>query len=294
MILRNITNDEIENFSSLKDSGSPLKKTLISWLKDGITKLEWCFAIEEGDEFLGELIYGIFDNSLYILDINMKDLNIYDKLLVESLKVMKLQGFNEVQFNIYSDKKYFQKYVDLFLKIGFSITQKKESFVWNNSIINKLPKRLHFKSLKETGTENFINAIEKVTVKTLDHKDSDDVKKLGKKLSAKKYFDTLKDIDYNENFWQLAYTDDDKFAGLVIPSVLNNVAGAINYIGVIPEMRGHGYIDDLLIEGTSILKNNGALEVIGDIDEDNFPLHKALKRHNYKLSCRMFVMEMNF
>lgn len=69
--------------------------------------------------------------------------------------------------------------------------------------------------------------------------------------------------------------------------------GGINYIGVIPEKRGQGYINHLVIEGVKTLKDNNIKKVIADIDVKNYPLDKVLQKQGFKLDCTMLVLKLD-
>jgi ribosomal protein S18 acetylase RimI-like enzyme len=49
----------------------------------------------------------------------------------------------------------------------------------------------------------------------------------------------------------------------------NATSAVINFIGVVPEHRGKGYVDDLLAEGTATLHAAGAERVRADTDTRN-------------------------
>ena len=55
----------------------------------------------------------------------------------------------------------------------------------------------------------------------------------------------------------------------------------INFIGVVPEHRGRGYVDDLLAEGTAALHAAGAERVRADTDTRNLPMALAFRRAGY-------------
>lgn len=295
MIIRNIDSTEIETFAQLIVSELSFKDTLLSWINDGITKLDWCFVIEDNNNFLGKIVYGVFDNELKILNINIKDYSeivIYE-LLQGSLNEMKLKGLTGVECHLYSDKKYFEKYVESFMKTGFKITQEKKSFIWEKgNIINRVSERLVFKKLQEIDSNDYIDAIEKVTEATLDGDDLDCITEFGSKQAAINYFNLLKDIDFNKSWWKLAYTHNNELIGLVIPQKFNDDVGAINYIGVVPKKRGNGYVNDLIVEGIRILNENNIKKVIADIDVKNYPLEKSLTKEEFKLDCRMLVLKL--
>jgi RimJ/RimL family protein N-acetyltransferase len=64
----------------------------------------------------------------------------------------------------------------------------------------------------------------------------------------------------------------------------------IGYIGVVPEQRGHGYVDDLLAEGTALLADQGAEVVKADTDTGNVPMAAAFARAGYQVTGRRIVM----
>lgn len=296
MILRNINKNEIDSvIKATTPEKSSFKDILESWINEGITKLEWCFVVEDHGNILGRLIYGVFDNSLKMLDIWMKNFNdeTKEKLLSDSLKIMKVKEFNNVECHLYSDKNNFQQYVKALTEVEFKVTQEKKSFVWEEEVINSLSGDLYFSTLEQVGSNEYINAIEKVTAGTLDEDDLAWVKEFGSKEAAIKYFNLLKDIDYNEGWWKLAYNQEQELLGLVVPQRLTEGIGGINYIGVIPEKRGQGYINYLVIEGVKTLKDNNIKKVIADIDIKNYPLDRVLPKQGFKLDCTMLVLKLD-
>lgn len=297
MRIRNINDNDIENLLQLGEWKKSFKDTLLSWMEDSITKLEWCFIAEDNNKFLGRVVYGVFDNNLEILDIGVKEANykILFELLKYSLEEMKTKGFRKVEYHIYSDKDGFEEYVEILKRVGFNITQEKKSFTWESDrgVSNKSG-RLTFKNLEEIGMDSFIEAIEKVTYETLDRDDIECVKEFGNKQAAANYFNQLKDIDFNKEWWRLAYTYNNKLIGLIIPQKLNEDVGAINYIGVIPKERGKGYVRDLIIEGVTVLKENNIKKVIADIDTENHPMDSALSNEGFKMDCKMLVLKLNY
>jgi len=54
------------------------------------------------------------------------------------------------------------------------------------------------------------------------------------------------------------------------------------YLGVVPEMRGHGYAADLLAEATRILAADGAQLVRADTDLANVPMARTFERARYR------------
>ncbi len=82
------------------------------------------------------------------------------------------------------------------------------------------------------------------------------------------------------DWWAICCLPDGEPVGFVIPS-RNDYSWIIAYIGVLPEHRGHGYIDDLLDYGTRVLAGAGAPIVKASTDRGNAPMAAAFHRCGY-------------
>jgi hypothetical protein len=71
--------------------------------------------------------------------------------------------------------------------------------------------------LAEQSEAQFVIAIEDVTRNTLDRDDVDNNAMYGTKKAAEMYYELLKEIDFNQDWWKLAYDLNDEFVGLVVP-----------------------------------------------------------------------------
>jgi RimJ/RimL family protein N-acetyltransferase len=91
------------------------------------------------------------------------------------------------------------------------------------------------------------------------------------------------------DWWRVGSTSDGAVVGLVMPS-RNYDAWVIGYIGVVPEQRGRGYVDDLLAEGTALLAAQGAEVIKADTDTGNGPMAAAFARAGYQVTARRIVM----
>lgn len=301
MIIRSIASNEIDGFVSLglgDVDQKELKELLLNWWEEGINKPEWCFVGEEDGKFIARVFYAVFPDNpkdlmvfgFYVDNIEA-DMEVGVRLISESLDRMKGYKFNTAEYHIYSNPdNHFNECRDIMLKSGFKITQEKKSFRWTGEPLPKESGRLEYKSLRDVGKDAFIDAIKEVTRQTLDEDDKLVVEEVGEERAAEKLFNVLKGIDYNEDWWKLAYIDGE-LAGLIIPQKFSAKDGAINYIGVVPQKRGQGFVDDLLINGTMTLKEYGNDDVMGDIDINNFPMEQALIRVGYKFRKPELVMK---
>ncbi|WHY78620.1 GNAT family N-acetyltransferase [Neobacillus sp. WH10] len=54
--------------------------------------------------------------------------------------------------------------------------------------------------------------------------------------------------------------------------------GTIHYIGVVPEYRGRGFINELLLKATRILQDIGVWRIFSDTDVENTPMRAAFEK----------------
>jgi RimJ/RimL family protein N-acetyltransferase len=91
------------------------------------------------------------------------------------------------------------------------------------------------------------------------------------------------------SWWRTASTGDGELVGLVMPS-RNYQFPVIGYVGVVPEQRGHGFVDDLLAEGTAVLAAEDADVIRADTDAGNAPMAASFARAGYRIVGRRIVM----
>ncbi len=90
-------------------------------------------------------------------------------------------------------------------------------------------------------------------------------------------------------WWRVACLPGGEPVGFVIPS-RNSYNAIIAYIGVVPAHRGHGYIDDILAEGTRILAAQDVARVRAATDVGNVPMARAFARAGYAVIGRQLDM----
>ena len=94
----------------------------------------------------------------------------------------------------------------------------------------------------------------------------------------------------HRDWWRVAELPGGEPVGFAVPSRNSDVA-VVGYIGVLPEHRGHGYIDDILAETTRVLVAETGTEVIqADTDLANQPMAAAFERLGYVNFGRRVVL----
>jgi RimJ/RimL family protein N-acetyltransferase len=205
-------------------------------------------------------------------------------LLSTALARLKEQGVVGVEYAIYDiydpDP---ELYKALLEAAEFSEYQEKKRYVWQDSgAPMRVQVRLKFRSMSDAGEYSFEQAIGQVTVGTLERSDRARLRKQGAAETARWYMRMLKEGNFEPNEWLLGYLPDVKLCGLVVPKRLNDREGTIEYIGVVPELRGSGYGFDLLVKGTALLQQSGFKTVVAETDSENLPFHAELERAGYK------------
>ena len=199
------------------------------------------------------------------------------------MSAMKGYGINQIDSQIASSdgKKYaFSKI--LYEQVGLEVIQSKKSYILKTDDYEKQEQnRLQYTSLESVGKDFFLDLIVEVTKNTLDNEDQLNIDDLGAKEAAKQHFSSLKAIDYSPKDWLIGKSDNDVI-GLVIPQILFEDVGTINYIGVIPDKRGKNYVKDLLAQGVENLIKRDVRKIIADIDVENYPMENALKTMGFK------------
>lgn len=85
-------------------------------------------------------------------------------------------------------------------------------------------------------------------------------------------------------FWQLGYDAAGNLIGLVTTrrNGPNGTSGSMNWIGVVSEQPGRGYVDDLIARGSELLVAAGVERVHGATNVLSTPMRTALPRMGFR------------
>lgn len=95
------------------------------------------------------------------------------------------------------------------------------------------------------------------------------------------------EVDYyrscpgERDWWRLAYDQHGSVVGIAIPSATPTNRN-VGYLAVLPEHRGHGYVDDLLGFITAFHAASGAQRITATTDAVNTPMAAAFERAGYR------------
>ncbi|MEG3628529.1 GNAT family N-acetyltransferase [Streptomyces poriticola] len=98
------------------------------------------------------------------------------------------------------------------------------------------------------------------------------------------------DMQGERAWWRVAETPGGEPVGFALPS-RNTGSHVVGYLGVLPEHRGHGYVDDLLAEITRLLAEEAGADLIrADTDLPNRPMAAAFTRLGYRNFARRLIL----
>lgn len=132
------------------------------------------------------------------------------------------------------------------------------------------------------GTDDeFLDVFRRVAVGSLDIETRRNLAVKGPEATARDEMDFYLDCPGERSWWRLAHTQDGTLAGLAIPSATPYNRN-VGYLGVVPDLRGRRYIDDLLAEITRFHAEQGADLITATTDTTNAPMAAAFARAGYR------------
>jgi RimJ/RimL family protein N-acetyltransferase len=296
--VHSINDADLDRFHSMGEPEADIRNNLRALWRDGLSDPAKCFFAVRADTPIGLAAYWAFPETPHEMFLTTLELPWRDHpgsvgrtLLVESTSVLKAGGAASIECKLYDSETFLDQRRAVLSAGAFEMVQEKIRFEAFPSS-PRVSIRLAFRSRQEVGDDAFRDAIRRVTVGTLDSKDQASVETIGPEAAASEYFDLLRSIDDDGTRWKLAFDARGRLVGLIVAHHLSKDLGAINYIGVVPEARGRGYVDDLLAEGMCILGSLGLDKVLAEIDARNHPLARALARAGYQQLQRLWVYQL--
>ena len=296
MTVRAIRLEELETYTKLGGTGWLAEVVRGMW-REGGSSPELCFAAEHGGKPVGRVFFHRRSSASELamfgthIDTSVDFFGTGSALLGAALAGLKEKGATGVEYAIYDiydpDP---ARYQELIEAVGFRQYQEKKRYVWQDSgAAIEVPVRLEFRPMSDVGEDAFALAVGRVTEGTLDRQDRARIEESGAAETARWYMRILKEADFEPTEWLLGHLADGRLCGLVVPKRLDDREGTIDYIGVVPELRGSGYGFDLLVKGTALLHQKGFKTVVAETDSENTPflaeLGRAGYRHNGTMRC---------
>lgn len=144
------------------------------------------------------------------------------------------------------------------------------------------PGRLTYRPARELDPAEVLDVLVRVSYGSLDHDTRVELATAGAEREARWMYDDLMNRKGKPGWFVLGYLGGEP-VGLVVPD-----DHSIAYIGVVPEHRGRGYVDDLLAHGTRTLAEAGVRRIVAVTDVANTPTAAAFLRAGYAEVGRLY------
>jgi GNAT superfamily N-acetyltransferase len=180
----------------------------------------------------------------------------------------------------------YEQRVALFESLGMELFQEKEGVTWvDDGEPIDVPDRLDFVTITEAGSQRYRDVIAAVGEGTLDRNDRYYRSHMDPADWGSVYLTFMSEGE--EPMWLLGTLSGGEPVGFVAVSNFDGEGTAtIAFIGVVPEHRGNGYIDDLLAAGTAAAQRHGFTSVHSDVDTLNAPMLAAMERAGHHTGVR--------
>ncbi|WP_433315043.1 GNAT family N-acetyltransferase [Micromonospora sp. CA-269861] len=164
---------------------------------------------------------------------------------------------------------------------GAHLTVERLRLEWSPTVGVPTPdRRLAFRPVSDT--DELIALMTRTLDGTLDaHSRSDLAQMSPHEAAVKHYEQEFATYSSPRRWWRVGTLGrDGDPVGFVVPA-RNAYHPVIAYLGVVPEHRGHGYVDGLLAEGTRILAEENVPRIRAATDLGNAPMANAFARAGY-------------
>jgi RimJ/RimL family protein N-acetyltransferase len=300
MRIRPVRADELDLFvgaAGTPDHRREVEHYLESMFAAGSMRPEWCYVAEEGQ---GELLFGRVafwtlpgmevPFALVLLNVPWDGdyMGVGTRLLGDVLDKARGLGAEKIEHVIDDPpmRPQFQHHpeqrIKLLESVGFAFRRETGRFEWRGGEPPAVPGRLSFRPLEEVGEDAFVEAMSIVSEGTLDREIQSERERLGAERAAREFFEDARRVEHEPSWWRLAYTTEEELVGLVMPAEPPGFL-TIFYVGVVPGMRGQGYVDELLAAGTVTLlevrrRDGNEKPLRADTDVANAPMAAAFER----------------
>ncbi|MBT2404051.1 MULTISPECIES: GNAT family N-acetyltransferase [unclassified Streptomyces] len=143
---------------------------------------------------------------------------------------------------------------------------------------------------REGTDEEFLDAFTRLSADSLDLHTQNELRSMDAGQLAREDIEFYLDCPGERSWWRLAELPDGTLAGMAIPSATPYHRN-VGYLGVVPEQRGQGLIDEILAEITRFHAGEGADRITATTDTANAPMAAAFDRAGYEVTEIRLVLE---
>jgi ribosomal protein S18 acetylase RimI-like enzyme len=267
------------------------------------SRAEWCFVLEDEGKVVGRV--GFYVSATcppeFLGDLPPDELFLFGlwlpweddpigaglTLIPEALR--RIAGDVPDRLQVRTNVEVQDEYADrvaLFEALGMELFQEKQGFTWvGDGSPVEVPDRLTFATVDEVGRDHYRDVLAGVGEATLDRNDFYYRSHMDPLDWGSVYMTFLDDSV--APMWLAGRLPGGESVGFVAVSQFDEPETAtIAFIGVLPQHRGNGYIDDLLAAGTAVAQQHGFTSILSDVDTLNTPMMAAMERARHHAVTR--------
>ena len=268
----------------------------------GSSRPEWCFIVEDDGHRVGRIGFRVeptMSNTAWLGTLPEYELFTFGvdlpwsgdfetpgrHLLASATRALAgdVPNLLEIRINneVYPHHDALRRLLD---SLGFDLFIEKQGFSWaDDGSRMGLPARLTFRTVEEVGIDAYRDVMARCGDGSLDRNDRYYWDGCGPENWARQMTEYL--VDTDRNMWLIGYTGNEP-VGYVAVGSNENWGSTINHIGVVPDHRGNGYIDDLIAAGTVAAREQGITTMLSDVDVENTPMMDAMRRAGHREDTR--------
>jgi ribosomal protein S18 acetylase RimI-like enzyme len=168
--------------------------------------------------------------------------------------------------------------------LGFDLFIEKQGFTWSDDGSTvEVPPRITYRTNEDVGTDAYRMVMGQCGNGSLDRNDRYYWDGSGSENWARQMTEYVSEDD--KTMWLIGYTNDEA-VGYVAVGSDEEWGSTIIHIGVVPDHRGNGYIDDLIAAGTAAAQDRGIPSMLSDVDVLNTPMMTAMSRAGHSDDAR--------
>lgn len=171
---------------------------------------------------------------------------------------------------------------------GLARSNERRQFQWDaGSSMPPEPHRLRFEPADDS---TFVEMFARAAQGSLDVMTRRELAVTDPLTLARGEVDYYRSCPGDRDWWRVAYDLAGNVVGVAIPSATPTNRN-VGYLAILPEHRGHGYVNDLLAYITHFHVREGALCITGTTDAVNTPMALAFNRAGYQCTETRIELE---
>ena len=287
LVYRAIVAGEEPLFASLPDPGlvgfAAVGRSFLEMVADGEYRPEWCWVALRGDTVVARAAWWGGPD-----DVEPKALDWFDFVDAEAaIKLLYAAPFRtEYSLRVPPD---WRESVEVRAAVesrlaaaaagGLRFLVERLTYRWSPECgVPQRPGRLGFRP--EPDDLRVFEVLLRIQRDSLDAHSRRAQREHGIYSAAAHELDILRWMPGPREWWRLAYDSSGDVVGLVVPG-RNFNSPIVEFVGVVPEHRGHGYAYELLVEATAMLAERGVERIVASTDLGNHPMKSAFAKAGY-------------